>query len=152
MDTDYYFQQNPVALMELNLSPVVEAIGALPAQRFADVMEAINTEVIPQAVLLDQGLLVRSNAAMLSLLKAESEEELALRFGDAMGPETFPSMIAAVLALRGGEHQYRFETTNTRLDGITVQLRLLMRRSPEDDSLATGAGIRNGYLPGPYPA
>ncbi|MDA3951392.1 MAG: HD domain-containing protein [Spirochaeta sp.] len=135
MNGEYYFRENPVPLMELDLSSVVDAINTLPSQRFTDVMEAINTAVIPPVTFLDHNLLVRTNAAMLSLLRANSEEELALWFGDVLGTEAFPAMIAGVLALRAREPEYRVETTNTRLDGATIQLRLMMRRAPDDDRL-----------------
>lgn len=133
-NTDY-FHDNPVALMEINLSPITRMIDALPANTFADILEAVDQNKIPRNALLDERLLMRANDAMISLLKASSQEELSLRFPEVIRDDATSAMVAAVLALRGDQGQYQVETTNHRLDGVQVQLRLSMRRSNEDRHL-----------------
>lgn len=132
---DPYFYRSPAPLMELDLTPVVTAIDSLPARRFADVMEAFNSGRIDPGMLTKADLFIRANDAMVSLLGASSSEELSERFDEALPTESFPAMIAGVLAMRNSTEPYRVETYNYRLDGTKLHVRLVMRRCTDDDAL-----------------
>ncbi len=138
MPTDIsYFYDNPVALMELDLSPVARKLSELPAHRFADVMAAVNGGQISRETLLDTRFLRRANGAMVNLFGADSEEEMASRFSDIMKEEALPAMIAGVTTLLQGKLEYRIDTVNQKLDGVQLRLRLVMRRAEDDESLTS---------------